>query len=263
MSNLNDLQKALLVQLIEFDRICRSHDIKYSLHGGTLLGAVREKGFIPWDDDIDITMMRSEYRKLVLALADEPNSFIISSMDTPRFRFENQNNMEFTYIDVILYDYISEHKWKQSLKTKTILLLRAMRRTKEAMSNTMKEQKHHVVKKLVFGFFYLVGKLIPSKKLKDKWYDSVCEKAFIGTKQLIHRSTDQFNAFRIIYPENYMRTFTEMAFEGHLFSVTAHYHEVLASYYGEDYMIPRREDQSTVHNAVKELIYNDYKKENI
>lgn len=61
-----DLRKLQLVELemlLEVDRICREHDIKYCIVGGTMLGAVRHEGFIPWDDDLDIQMSRKEYEK--------------------------------------------------------------------------------------------------------------------------------------------------------------------------------------------------------
>lgn len=61
---MNSLQKNLFELLCEFDSICRRNDIVYYLSGGTLLGALRHEGFIPWDDDIDINITYSEYKKL-------------------------------------------------------------------------------------------------------------------------------------------------------------------------------------------------------
>ena len=56
----------------EFSRVCRKHDIKFSVSFGTMIGAVRHKGFIPWDDDFDIMLERREYEKL---MAIDPSEF--------------------------------------------------------------------------------------------------------------------------------------------------------------------------------------------
>ena len=59
---MKQLHNTLLSLLVEFDRICRKHDIPYSIDGGTLLGAVRHGGFIPWDDDADVILNRNAYK---------------------------------------------------------------------------------------------------------------------------------------------------------------------------------------------------------
>ena len=59
--DLRTLQLIELEMIVEVDRICRNNGIQYSLDGGTLLGAARHKGFIPWDDDADVIFTRHEY----------------------------------------------------------------------------------------------------------------------------------------------------------------------------------------------------------
>ena len=70
--NFREVQLTELEILLFFDKLCKQYNLKYYLTGGTLLGAIRHKGFIPWDDDIDICMPRKDYEKLLtLALNSE------------------------------------------------------------------------------------------------------------------------------------------------------------------------------------------------
>lgn len=84
---LRPLQLTMLEILKVFDKFCREHDLKYSLYAGSLLGAVRHKGFIPWDDDLDVCMERSEYDRFV-ALWEQspPEGYILQNKEnTPAY----------------------------------------------------------------------------------------------------------------------------------------------------------------------------------
>lgn len=82
-------QMRMLDILIEVDRICRKHNIRYWLSSGTLIGAVRHKGFIPWDDDLDIEMLLPDYKRLMKVLPEElPENLALQSQDTdPNYFF--------------------------------------------------------------------------------------------------------------------------------------------------------------------------------
>ena len=67
---MTEFQEKLFGLLCKFDEVCRKNNLKYFMIGGTLLGAIRHKGFIPWDDDIDVAMPREDYEKLI-SHADE------------------------------------------------------------------------------------------------------------------------------------------------------------------------------------------------
>jgi lipopolysaccharide cholinephosphotransferase len=80
-AELRQLQLVLLDMLIELDRICEKHKIRYCIIAGTLLGAVRHKGFIPWDDDLDVAMTRGEYERF--------REVCKSDLDESRFFFQD------------------------------------------------------------------------------------------------------------------------------------------------------------------------------
>lgn len=85
--NLRRAQLKQLSILEEIDRICRKHDIKYWLDGGSLLGAVRHGGFIPWDDDIDIAMTLDDSRRFAeVALKELRSGLVLQTPETEHTR---------------------------------------------------------------------------------------------------------------------------------------------------------------------------------
>lgn len=84
-TELRKLQLRMLDMLKVIDRICRKHNIPYWLSSGTALGAVRHKGFIPWDDDLDIEVFRKDYKHLLKILSEElPASMIVQTNKTDK-----------------------------------------------------------------------------------------------------------------------------------------------------------------------------------
>lgn len=84
--DIKEVQSKMLVILKEIDRICRKYNIKYSLEGGTLLGAVKYKGFVPWDDDIDIVMLRKDYERFLRICKTELHrDFFIQNNKTVKY----------------------------------------------------------------------------------------------------------------------------------------------------------------------------------
>ena len=83
------MQLLELEMLKDFDRLCTEHNIRYTIFGGTLLGAVRHKGYIPWDDDADIAMLREDYEKFkkVAHLLNQDICYFQDHTTDPEYRW--------------------------------------------------------------------------------------------------------------------------------------------------------------------------------
>lgn len=95
MDDIKELHKCLLNITIEIDRICKENHIQYTLMGGSLIGAVRHNGFIPWDDDMDIGLMYEDYQKLIQ---------ILQQLDHPWLTFDIPGSKDYEEQFMKIYD---------------------------------------------------------------------------------------------------------------------------------------------------------------
>lgn len=130
-----DVQLVLLEMLKDIDALCRKHGISYWLTGGSALGAVRHKGFIPWDDDADIGMLREDYEKFQTVVHELGDDYVTQCFETHReynvlvppmkVRKKGTYCVEYNallknkckdsdglFIDVFVLDHVSEQKGK-------------------------------------------------------------------------------------------------------------------------------------------------------
>lgn len=254
---LTELHNELLYLLKQFHKFCVKNDIKYSIHGGTLLGAVREKGFIPWDDDADVTMTRVEYEKFYTAVQSanigEEFSFMVVDR-APRFVMKREGKPA-VCIDIIIYDYISENVLSQKCKIYGIMFLGGMMKTKESMVITKERGTYSKWKYGMYYLAYLLGRLF-SEDLKLCWFERFSKNCFCGKKKLIHRSNDQYIGIIIVLPAEIMSRYEAIQFEDTELMASSNYHEILLSSYGEDYMTPKRyaDNELEVHTKFRKML---------
>ena len=186
-------QKINLLLLKEFDRFCSSHDIKYRLEAGTLIGAIRHKGFIPWDDDCDVALTRENYEKLIESLKTD-------SFDLP-FKYvkatEYKDNHFFDFVDRLFYVdevYREDDKYKNSYdgylqylwidifvlddvaedyRTKNYFLLKIFYGLAMGHRYLINYKKYNFTNKLKVFVLSTIGKLFSCKYLIRKYFEIV------------------------------------------------------------------------------------------
>ena len=243
--NITEIHEGLLAILLEFDSLCRCNGIRYSLHAGTLIGAIREHGFIAWDDDADVAMTRTEYQKLQNVISEDTDLYLRGSIKCQACSKANPD----LWVDIFILDYISEKKAQQKLKLGLLTIIDIMSRDKNSL-RLSKLDKYNFTKKVAFKSFYVIGRLFPTS-LKKKWYQFVAQKCLLGNRTFMLRSNDRFGARELLVPVEWTKKYTDVLFEGHTLMMTISYDPYLRLGYG-DYMTPIKEtDQEETHALVR------------
>lgn len=246
MEKIKETQTALLSLLKDFDSLCKKAHIHYTLHGGTMLGAIRNHGFIPWDDDLDIAMRRKDYDRLRKCLKKKKMYTIVGSIKK-QFRKTDDNSC---WIDIFICDSISENLIFQKIKLDLLTALDIMNRD----PNTVKlsnVNSYNQFKQIVFQIIYSIGKLVPSE-LKVHQYNNLSIHYLCGNRTVSFRSNDQYKGRSEVFPAKWLDEYILIPFENTKLPVIKNYHDVLVKSYGENYMIPvRYERTSDVHDMIR------------
>jgi lipopolysaccharide cholinephosphotransferase len=238
MKKINDFHKELLVLLKDLDSICVKNNIKYSLFGGTMIGAIRHKGFIPWDDDADIIFERNQYEKLLKVL---PQGF---SMTNPWWipRFQMTEN-ERIYLDVFVFDKIPNSKQAQKLQ---ILKLKAIQGLFKKKITTSKG----LVGTIVSAITYLIGRFL-SLDFKVKLYQKTAKKYNEIDSDFIFSSLDQFSYISHILPKSILSSYKKVEFEDTQLMILEGYDTYLKKFYGDYMALPPEKDRRPIHGNLK------------
>lgn len=268
-----ELQKIEFDILTKFASFCSENDLKYNLDSGTLIGAVRHKGFIPWDDDIDVTMPRPDYERFlhltggklsedvdVLTYKNMPNYIypFAKAVNNKTILIENEVGDAHSigvFLDIFPIDGLTDDDLKiKKLNRKRNLYVKMLfwsfgqiQKEKLSFKFILKTAVMYSCK--IIGFRYFTKKL---DILAQKYGFQTSEKV----AQIIW-GNKIFSMSKTGYLKN-----VPLEFEGMLFSVPSNYHEHLTLKYGDYLSIPPPEERKS-HHQFKAFWKNDSKKPNL
>ena len=249
-------QGVLLELLTEFDRICRAHRIGYVLFAGSALGAVRHQGFIPWDDDLDVAMLRADYERFLQIAPGELGAeyFLQGEFSDhwpmffsklrkhgtacmERFVPKDEQMHQGIYIDIFPVDNLSDSPavGKLQFAASKVVIAKGLGRRGYLTDSA--------AKKLFMALCRLVP-MAPVRRLArlDKKENTRQVHTFFGAASRYEKN---------VFPREWFQQRTVVDFEGRPFPISAHSHAMLERIYG-DYMTlpPEEERRCKVHGVI-------------
>ena len=264
------LKTTLLDITKEIDGVCRKHGIKLFLVGGSLLGAVRHGGFIPWDDDVDFGMTRDDYQKFIEIFDDELGDKYF--LRCPNSKYPNGNRFMQLFkkgtvlelaegdtplqpncvrIDVFPYDLVPNSKIHQCLKgvwcNALMVIASSVTGYKYPNDDYEKMMKRSFKGRLLCFAESVIGALF-SWRSPAEWFNTV-DKAIRYSKNsnFITSATGRKHYLGEIFPKEVFIPFKELSFENLSLYAPANPDAYLRHNYGDNYMTPPPKKKQESH----------------
>lgn len=266
---LKEVKKTELNILSTVDDFCRKNNIKYSLAYGTLLGAVRHKGFIPWDDDIDIWMTRENYNKFIRTWEQNPvQGYILQNTDleedfSQNFTKIRKDNTAFIqteeekttnyhkgiFIDIFPLDRVA--KTPSKIAVQKFYAMLTMLFYRKYAPPTEKGLKKYISK------FFL--KIVPKSKYENarKHFENRYL-SLSGDVDCSWLSNSTYRDLSIYYDSDMMDDYTFLQFEGRNFMSVSNWDHALKMQYGDYMQLPPEKDRVWKHHPIFIDLKNNY-----
>ena len=257
-NKLRELQITQLEMLKLLDRICKENKLKYSLYAGTLLGAVRHGGFIPWDDDLDICMLRKDYERFIQIWNElSINGYILQNKEnTPNFTqtftkirkdhttFLQDSKEANKYHTGIFIDIFPIDRLPPSKIAKFFFKCNAVKYllfTREHIPNNS-----GIIKKLLSRFVLFLCK--NKEKARTKALEQIVKYNHNNEYNFIIVET--FEALNITYPSTLCSSFTTIKFEDFDAMCFSDYTQALSLLYGDYMKLPPESERTWKHHPI-------------
>ncbi len=268
--NLKDVQNKLLKMFRWFDTICKENGLNYYMLGGTMLGAVRHKGFIPWDDDIDVGMPREDYDKFISLTQNLKDTYIVEDAceDNKEYRFlfakifdksttlvENKRKLikRGLYIDVFPLDGLGINETQKNNHYKKV--------SKIVVIEDMITCAYRKERKWYKNFAVFIGRIISPLFIRERTNNYRFRK--LASKYSFYDSNYVANfggawGIKEVMPKSYFGTPTLYEFEDLNVYGVENPDKYLANVYGDYMKLPPVEKRVTHHDYVEFNLNKSY-----
>ena len=269
LDRIDEIQSIQIKILDEFTRLCDKYRLLYSLGYGTMLGAVRHEGFIPWDDDIDVMMPRKDYEIFVkVALSElkekiflqnyrtDPNSIFTYSkirMNGTVYKESMISDIDMhhgVYIDIFPLDYVSENLNKDKVLLKRVYMLSKLNRYRAKNRRYFTENKFHkAFISAVHPFIKKVNNTLIIKEINRLTMKNPKNQKEEMTLFLFDGS--MYNYKRSKTTSDDFENFVLVKFVNKNYKVIRNYEDYLEKNYGDYMKLPKKEERYPKHDIVE------------